>query len=136
MSKRIGVFAIVLVTIAAGCSEAGTRDGGSVTVPPVTSTEPTDLGSASVEASCAEYAGLQGEVSESYVGSAEHLADVERLLAVAPDSVSAELVIFRDYLSTGAIDSAADPESNLTENWPAEVQAAIGNVQTFGEENC
>jgi len=136
MSKRIGVFAIVLVTIATACSEAGTGDGGSVTVPPVTSTEPTDSGSASVEAFCAEYADLQGEVSESYVGSAEHLADVERLLTVAPDSMSAELVIFRDYLSSGAIDSAADPESNSTENWPAEVQAAIGNVQTFGEDNC
>ena len=136
MSKRIGVFTIVLVTIAAGCSEAGTGDGGSVTVPPVTSTEPTDSGSAIVEPFCEEYAGLQGEVPESYVGSAEHLADVERLLAVAPDSVSAELVIFRDYLSSGVIDSAADPESNSTENWPAEVQAAIGNVQTFWEENC
>ena len=136
MSKRIGVFTIVLVTIAAGCSQAGTGDGGSVTVPPVTSTEPTDSGSTIVEPFCEEYAGLQGEVSESYVGSAEHLADVERLLAVAPDSVSAELVIFRDYLSSGVIDSAADPESNSTENWPAEVQAAIGNVQTFWEENC
>ena len=30
----------------------------------------------------------------------------------------------------------ADPESNLEENWPDEVQTAIASTQTFAAENC
>jgi len=34
------------------------------------------------------------------------------------------------------MNSKADPESNLTENWPGEVQDAAGSTQTFAAENC
>jgi hypothetical protein len=131
LRKRIGVLALVVVTTAtacSGCEGASTPDTGS--------SDSTDSGSASVEAFCVEYASLQDEQPESYVGSPEHFAAIDGLLAVAPDSVTADLVIFRDYLSSGAIDSEADPESNLTENWPDDVQAAIASTQTFAAENC
>jgi hypothetical protein len=64
------------------------------------------------------------EPPESYVGSPEHVADINGLLAVAPDAARADVVIFRDYLSSGAIDSEGEPESNSIENWPADVQSA------------
>lgn len=98
--------------------------------------ESADLGAASVEAFCVEYASLQGEQPESYLGSSEHLADIDGLLVAAPEPVAGELITFRDYISSGAIDSEGDPDSNLTENWPDEVQTAIANTQAFADENC
>lgn len=100
------------------------------------SSESTAPGSASVEAFCAEYESLRGERPESYVGSPEHVADADGLLAVAPGSIAADVATLRDYLSSGAIDSEADPESNLIGNWPDEVQTAVASTETFVAENC
>jgi hypothetical protein len=61
---------------------------------------------------------------------------IEGLLSVASDPVASDVVAFRDYLSSGAIDSEANPDSNLTENWPGEVQTAIARTQDFAAENC
>ncbi len=41
-----------------------------------------------------------------------------------------------DYVASGAINSEADPNSNLAENWPTDVQTAIANIQSFATENC
>ncbi len=98
--------------------------------------ESTSSGTASVEAFCAEYATLQGERPESYVGSAEHRADIEGLLAVSPSEVAGNVATFGDYVASGAINSEADPNSNLAENWPTDVQAAIANIQSYATENC
>jgi hypothetical protein len=122
MRRRIGVLALVVITTATACSGS---EGAST--PDTGSSKSTDSGSASVEAFCVEYASLEDEQAESYVGSPQHLATIDGLLAVAPTSVTADLVIFRDYLSSGAIDSEADPESNVTENWPDDVQTAIAS---------
>lgn len=104
--------------------------------PETGSDESADSGTASIKSFCLEYASLQGEQPESYVGSSEHLADIDGLLVVAPDSVTGDLTTFRDYIASGAIDSARDPESNLTENWPDEVRSAATNTQAFAEKNC
>lgn len=114
----------------------GQQIASNVPAPQTGLGEPDDVGTASVEAFCVEYASLQGEQPESYVGSSEHLADIDGLLVVAPDPVTADLITFRAYVSSGVIDSEGDPESNLTENWPDEVQTAVTNTQTFAEENC
>lgn len=129
--KRIGVLTLIMVTSATACS--GSEAASTTTTG---SSDSADSGSASVEAFCVEYASLQGERPESYVGSPEHVDAIEGLLAVAPESVRTDVGTFRDYLSSGAIDSEADPESNLTENWPDEVQTAIASTQTFAAENC
>ena len=89
-----------------------------------------------MEAFCIEYASLQVERPESYVGSPEQVADADGLLAVAPASVAADLAALRDYLASGAIDSDADPDSNLIENWPDDVQTAIANTEAFVAESC
>lgn len=85
---------------------------------------------------CGQFASLSGERPEPYVGSAEHVADVDRLIAVAPEPIVGDLTVYRDFLSSGAVDSENDPDSNLVENWPSEVQAAISVVQSLGSEEC
>lgn len=57
-------------------------------------------------------------------------------MAVAPDAVSADVVMFRDFLASGVVDAASDPDSVMTENWPDAVQEAIVSVQAFEAQNC
>jgi hypothetical protein len=121
---------------ASGDLQPPTSAGENTSMPDTESGDSTDSGPASVEAFCAEYASLQDRQPESYVGSSEHLADIDGLLAVAPDSMTSDLVTFRDYLSSGVIDSDANPDSTMTENWPSEVQSAIASTQAFAAENC
>ncbi len=131
MLKRIGLLTLLVITTSTACSGSG-----EASTPDTESRESTDSSPVSVEAFCVVYASLEGEQPESYVGSPEHLADIEGLLVVAPDEVAADLRVFRDYISSGAIDSESDPESVQTENWPDDMQTAIANTQTFAAENC
>ena len=85
---------------------------------------------------CEVLSELGGEQPESYVGSDEHVADTDRLLAVSPPSVSEDVSVFRDVLASGFIDSETDPASNETANWPDDVQAAVGDIRSFGAETC
>ena len=48
---------------------------------------------------CSEMKRLGGERSEDYVGSGEHLADTEALLAVAPTAVKLDAQIYRDFIA-------------------------------------
>jgi hypothetical protein len=75
------------------------------------------------------------DVPEAYVGSAEHLADVASMLAVAPPQVISQLEILQSYLASGAID-AAQPTSKLIENWPPEVQGASADLSRYSSEVC
>ena len=131
MPTRIGVLALVLATSAAACSGS---DDGSETAPDATALARSSA--SGVEAFCGEFNSLQGEQPESYVGSAEHLADIEGLLAGSPEPVAGNPVVFRDDVASGANDTEADPESNVTENWPDDVQAAIGGRVDFAQTNC
>lgn len=97
---------------------------------------PSDRQTVDLNGFCEDYMSRQGEVSESYVGSPQHLADIESLRDVAPELILDDLTVFRDYIASGAIDSVNDPESNLTENWPADVVAATAAIVEFGDTNC
>ena len=76
-----------------------------------------------------------GERPEAYVGSAEHVRDVEGLAAAAPAEIRAELDVVRELLASGGVDPA-NPDSNLSETWPAEVQAAVGKVTEYIATHC
>lgn len=144
MLNRVGVLTVLVFATATACSGSGSDadetapESGEPAAPaePADSAPPVDSGPASVEAFCTQFVSLQVEQPESYVGSARHLADIDGLLAVAPDGVAADVTTFRDYVSSGAIDAEADPESTLTANWPDDVTAAITNTQTFAADNC
>ncbi len=94
-----------------------------------------DLSVAPPAAYCAQAQAMEGERPEAYAGSAEQLADVTVLRALAPAQVAAQLDVFIDYLESGAID-ASDPDSNLIESFPADVQAALNEIYSFNEANC
>jgi hypothetical protein len=40
-----------------------------------------------------------------------------------------------DFLAEGGVDPA-DPDSNLTENWPADVQAAVAELTDYISTHC
>lgn len=92
-------------------------------------------GTADLSAYCEQVAALDGERPEDYVGSAEHRADVENLIAVAPEAALDPLKVFSAFLSSGAI-VPDDPESNVVENWPAAVRAALGEIAAFNDATC
>lgn len=85
---------------------------------------------------CQQVAQLDGERPSSYVGSAEHAADIQALANVAPTAVVADVERYQEYLTSGAIDSLADPDSNEFEYWPADVQSAVLGIQDFAASNC
>lgn len=72
---------------------------------------------------------------ESYIGSADHLADIESMQQVAPAELAPEFAAYATFIASGAVDPA-DPESNVTENWPPGVQQAISEITTFISANC
>lgn len=99
--------AVLIAALITGCS--GSEGSGTSGRSPSASVS-ADFGSF-----CDEFTRLDVERPESYIGSAEQVTDIEGLAVVAPDPVRDDVDTFLDYLASGAIDSEADPESNLIE---------------------
>jgi hypothetical protein len=118
----------------ADAAVATTEGVGSTVAPAPESTAPAGT-TASASVYCERAALLDGERPEAYVGSAQHRADVDGLLAVAPEPVASALRTFAAFLASGAIDPS-HPDSNLAENWPVDVQAAIGEIVEFNDATC
>lgn len=85
---------------------------------------------------CAEFDALAAEVPEGFIGSPGHVAQIERLLTLAPDGLRGDLVLYRDFLQSGAVDALNDPESTTTANWPQDVQGAVANIQSSAGDMC
>ncbi|MGH9154819.1 MAG: hypothetical protein ACRD1K_02955, partial [Acidimicrobiales bacterium] len=83
---------------------------------------------------CGVVDALSGERPDSYEGSDEHLADIDRLLAAAPPQVVADLRIYRDYVADH-VDPAV-PASHETGNWPPAVRATIGRIVDADARLC
>ncbi len=98
-------------------------------------TSPVSSVTVDFSAYCERVAALEGERPEAYVGSAEHRADADSLIGVAPEAVMEPLQTLAAFLSSGAI-VPDDPESNVVENWPPEVQTAIGEIAAFNDATC
>ncbi len=86
-----------------------------------------DSGSEDFAAFCDGMTRLGDERPEEYVGSSEHLKDIEGLAAVAPTEVRSDVQTYRHFIASGAI-AADEPDSNLTGNWPPEIQGAIARI--------
>ncbi len=84
---------------------------------------------------CRAVASLEGERSEGYVGSEEHVSDATSLAARASESVREPAEVYRDFIANGGVDSA-DLESYLVLNWPDDVQTAIADLTEFISANC
>jgi len=88
----------------------------------------------SVARFCAVFTTLPTDAPESYVGSAEHLADIERLRAASPPEIRDQVESFRSYVASGNI--TADPSSKDTANFPPVVRAEIETIRAYGNSNC
>jgi hypothetical protein len=90
---------------------------------------------ADVRAYCEFMAVVNVDQPESYVGSAQHVADAERLAALAPSDVKGQLQAYADFIRSGAV-TPDDPDSLLVENWPPEVGTAVDEIVAFNDANC
>ncbi|MEM9042533.1 MAG: hypothetical protein AAGD33_21820 [Actinomycetota bacterium] len=138
----------LVASLLAGATACGGSDGDADDAPAATSIEdtttaPVDEGStlpsttgSGLAPFCSMFTSLQGEVPEEYVGSADHVTDIEALLAVAPTDVASEIDEYRAFLASGVVDASIDPESTQFDNWPSEIQAAILDVQAFANDAC
>lgn len=142
-ARRWLAAAAAAVLIVAGVAViALVRGDGSDTASPATlpagpdSSDPVAPRSPDVSRFCDVYAANLEERPEDYVGSSEHLSDIDTLLDAAPPEIATDVATFRDFVASGAIDTDSDPDSNLTTNWPPEVQLAIDAIQDFATANC
>lgn len=137
---RTWLLTVGLTVTTAACggdavSEPANTDG-TVTTTDVEMPATTSRGSATdLAAYCELMDEVSGERPSSYVGSAQHLADVERVASAAPAAVGDPIETYRAFLASGAVDPSAS-ETQQTENWPAEIQDAIGSIQGFNADNC
>jgi hypothetical protein len=122
----LALTALVALAVSACGDDGGSPEASDGTAPPA---EERD------EAFCAEMERLQVEQPEEYVGSPEHLEDIEGLLEVSPAEVRDDVETYRDFIAAGGVDPE-DPDSNLTENWPPEVQEAVSAVVDYSSERC
>jgi hypothetical protein len=64
----------------------------------------------------------------------QHLADIDRLVAVAPPEIADQLEGFRTFVASGAITD--DPASKDTENFPELVRADVEAIRAYIDETC
>lgn len=129
------VLAALIITVGA-CGDDGDDAAVPATDPAVTTTDATEdaIDPSEVAAFCAEAPNPTEEVPEGYVGSAEHVEDMRALRAVAPLDLGEDLDVIIGHFE-GAVDPA-DPDSQIAENYPAEVNEAIDRVASFIVRHC
>ena len=141
--RRLSLLSSLLVVVALALGACGDDDPDAAPDDPPTTTttatttgatEPTPGDAGDAEAFCAEMARLDVETPESYVGSDEHVADVEALIEVAPDAVRPAVERYRDFLASGQVTD--DPDTKQADGWPADVQADIAEIQDFRTSAC
>lgn len=83
---------------------------------------------------CADAPEPSVELPESYVGSAEHVEDLRQLRSQAPTELRDDLHLITTHFDNTV--DPSDPDSQLTENFPEDVNAAIARVTAYIDENC
>ena len=83
---------------------------------------------------CQLLAESDGEVEESYLGSAQHRAQLDRLAAAAPDEVRSDVERFRDHVRE-FVDPAVPGSADMA-RYPDDVRAAIGRIADYQEQRC
>ena len=126
----LGAALLGLAIVTAAC---GREDDGETAAALSSST--TAKAPATVEARfCELLAESDGEVEETYLGSADHLALLDGLVASAPDGVRPDVELFRDHVRTSV--SPSTPGSADIERYPAPVVAAIDRIQRHRADRC
>ncbi len=135
LQLRLLVVLVLCALAAVACSDGDDAPPTNTTADsPEQSTQPSRSSESELLAEFCEEMQLTDR-PESYVGSEEHVEDANVLAEVAPTDVREQVKIYRDFLAGGGVDPD-DPDSNMTSNWPPEVQTAIDEIKAFVETNC
>lgn len=136
MYRATGAALVVAALLLAGCSsddteaEADKASTAETTTVPATS-EPDGE---STTAFCDAAPDLSAEVADGYVGSEEHVEDLQAMRDAAPEELHDDL----DAIVT-FFDEEVDPEdseSQMIGNFPDEINEATGRVGASIEELC
>ncbi|MBW3575846.1 MAG: hypothetical protein KY450_13565 [Actinobacteria bacterium] len=122
--RRFWLTLFTLVPLTVSAAACGNDDGAT----------DTEADTADRAAFCADAPGPSVELRESYVGSAGHVEDLRQLRSQAPTELRDDLDLITRHFDN-AVDPS-DPNSQLTENFPEEVNAAIARVTAYIDENC
>lgn len=123
---------LVLVGVACGGSEEGDEQAAAGAAPSTSTTSAAPPADRS--AFCELLADTAGEVDESYLGSAEHRVQIDRLAAAAPDEVRPDVERFRDHVR-----EFVDPDvpgSADMERYPDDVRTALGRIAEYQAQRC
>lgn len=123
---------LVLLAVACGRSEEGEEQAAAGDAPSTSTTSAPPA--ADRGAFCELLVDTAGEVDESYLGSAEHRAQLDGLVAAAPDEVRPDVDRFRDHVRE-FVDPAV-PGSADMERYPGDVQAAVGRIAEYRAQRC
>lgn len=117
---RMGISAVVVVSfsVPVACGDEETVQAS-----------PADL-----TAFCTKVPDADEEVPTDYVGSAEHVTDMRQLASDAPGEIRSDLDRIVRHFDDDV--DPAEPESQMVENFPDEVSAAISRVTGFIDETC
>lgn len=88
-----------------------------------------------IVAFCATLPSVDTAYPESYIGSDAHIATFDELIDLAPAELQDSLRLFRTYL-VSEVAGNPDPEANVIENFPADVQTAVAEIMTFQTQRC
>ncbi|HVM03367.1 MAG TPA: hypothetical protein VM263_11915 [Acidimicrobiales bacterium] len=118
-----------MALLAAGCGD-GQADGEQAGP----TAAPTSTTTAAGGRFCAVLAATDGEVEESYLGSPEHLAELDRMVAAAPVDVRPDVEAFRDHV-VELVDPAVPGSADMA-RYPEPVRTAIGRIQAYRDAHC
>jgi hypothetical protein len=133
ISRRRAALRATLLGAALLGAACGSEDDGTAAATG-SSTTATTASTAGQTRFCELLAEADGEVEESYLGSADHRAQLDGLVAAAPEDVRPDLELFRDHVRTSV--SASAPGSADIANYPDPVVAAIERVQQHRADRC
>lgn len=131
---KVTLAALAVTLLLNACSDDDADSNAAGTADTTTETAAPQGDAAAAAAFCDEAPDPSAEVAESYVGSAEHVDDLQRLRGVSPDELLDDLDAIISHFKDGV--DPADPDSQLMENFPDEVNEATRRVVAFTEEHC
>lgn len=91
-------------------------------------------GAFDLDAFCAAAAPTQQAVDREFIGSDEHVAQLEALREVAPEELVEPVRVLRDHFDTDVHPS--DPDSQDFKNFPTAIQETATQVQDEIAEYC
>ncbi len=129
--KRIAALVVAALLVVAGFAVTAELHSDERTK---VSTAPAGQPSVNYPAFCRQAPKPGDDKGQAYVGSEQHVADLDALVTAAPGAVHDDLVRLRNYVKANV--KPTRPESQSAENWPSDVRSSADRVKQFIADNC